>query len=146
MAERYNSPKYGLLAHRYHFCKKCFNKIQGESVSQFEKKKNDTLDPEMFSTCLDCGRKMHQICVLHHDTIWPSGFVCNSCLKKSNKSRKENKYAAKRLPQTKLSSHLETRVNDYLRQHSHPKAGDVTIRVVHVSDKVVDVKPGMKSR
>ncbi len=28
-----SSPKYGLLAGRYHFCEKCFNEIQGESVS-----------------------------------------------------------------------------------------------------------------
>lgn len=28
-----SSPKYGLLADRYHFCEKCFNEIQGENVS-----------------------------------------------------------------------------------------------------------------
>lgn len=28
-----------------------------------------------FVDCMDCGRKMHQICVLHNDTIWPSGWV-----------------------------------------------------------------------
>ena len=124
-----------------------------------------------FVKCSDCGRRMHQICVLHHDTIWPLGwvsdwprfflgggggglwgmrtfgvdvvsmdtafasgwvsllrvhvfcieqgihpsdgliwlsltsrfpalcvcsFVCDGCLKKTNKTRKENKYAAKR--------------------------------------------------
>lgn len=26
-----------------------------------------------FVECKDCGRKMHQICVLHYDVIWPSG-------------------------------------------------------------------------
>ncbi|KAG5853974.1 hypothetical protein ANANG_G00032550 [Anguilla anguilla] len=130
-----SSPKFGLIADRYHFCEKCFNEIQGECVSlgddpsqpqtsinkdQFEKKKNDTLDPELLVECTDCARKMHQICVLHHETIWPSGFVCDGCLKKANKSRRENKYAAKRLPQTKLGSFLEGRV--------------------------VEVKPGMKAR
>ncbi|XP_062873052.1 histone acetyltransferase p300 isoform X2 [Trichomycterus rosablanca] len=152
---------YFSYQNRYHFCEKCFNEIQGENVSlgddptqpqasinkdQFEKMKNDALDPELFVECLDCGRKMHQICVLHNETIWPSGFVCDACLKKSNKTRKENKYAAKRLPQTKLGNFLETRVNDYLKRQSHPEAGEVTIRVVHVSDKTVEVKPGMKSR
>ncbi|XP_062859186.1 histone acetyltransferase p300 isoform X2 [Trichomycterus rosablanca] len=156
-----SSPKYGLLADRYHFCEKCFNEIQGESVSlgddpsqpqtsinkeQFEKKKNDTLDPELFVECLDCGRKMHQICVLHNETIWPAGFVCDDCLKKSNKNRKENKYSAKRLPQTKLGNYLETRINDYLKRQNNPESGEVTVRVVHVSEKVVEVKPGMKSR
>lgn len=28
-----SSPKFGLLADRYHFCEKCFNEIQGETVS-----------------------------------------------------------------------------------------------------------------
>ncbi|KAK7944349.1 hypothetical protein WMY93_000077 [Mugilogobius chulae] len=152
---------YFSYQNRYHFCEKCFNEIQGETVSlgddptqpqtsinkdQFEKKKNDTLDPELFVECMDCGRRMHQICVLHNDTIWPSGFVCDGCLKKTNKTRKENKYCAKRLPQTKLGCYLETRVNDYLKRQVHPEAGEVFIRVVHVSDKVVEVKPGMKSR
>lgn len=50
------------------------------------------------------------------------------------------------LPQTKLGGFLETRVNDFLKRQSHPESGEVTIRVVHVSDKVVEVKPGMKSR
>lgn len=50
------------------------------------------------------------------------------------------------LPQTKLGSYLEIRVNEFLKRQSHPEAGEVTIRVVHVSDKVVEVKPGMKSR
>ncbi|XP_057682643.1 histone acetyltransferase p300 isoform X2 [Corythoichthys intestinalis] len=152
---------YFSYQNRYHFCEKCFNEIQGETVSlsddptqpqtsikkeQFEKKKNDTLDPELLVECLDCGRKMHQICVLHNDTIWPLGFICDGCLKKSNKTRRENKYSAKRLPQTKLGCFLETRVNDFLKRQNHPEAGEVFIRMVHVSDKVVEVKPGMKSR
>ncbi|TSK14685.1 CREB-binding protein [Bagarius yarrelli] len=152
---------YFSYQNRYHFCEKCFNEIQAESVSlgddpsqpqtsinknQFEKKKNDTLDSESFVECMDCGRKMHQICVLHNDTIWPSGFVCNDCLKKCNRTRKENKYSAKRLPQTKLGNYLETRINDFVKRQNHPESGEVTIRVVHVSEKVVEVKPGMKSR
>uniref|UniRef100_A0A3Q2W7P0 histone acetyltransferase n=1 Tax=Haplochromis burtoni TaxID=8153 RepID=A0A3Q2W7P0_HAPBU len=152
---------YFSYQNRYHYCEKCFNEIQGETVSlgddptqpqtsiskdQFEKKKNDTLDPELFVECMDCGRKMHQICVLHNETIWPEGFVCDGCLKKSNKARKENKYSAKRLPQTKLGVFLEQRVNDFLKRQAHPESGEVFIRVVHVSDKVVEVKPGMKSR
>lgn len=31
--ERCSSPKFGLIANRYHFCEKCFNEIQGETVS-----------------------------------------------------------------------------------------------------------------
>lgn len=50
------------------------------------------------------------------------------------------------LPQTKLGNYLETRVNDFMKRQNHPECGEITIRVVHVSDKVVEVKPGMKSR
>jgi len=28
-----------------------------------------------FVECGDCGRKLHQICVLHLDAIWPNGYV-----------------------------------------------------------------------
>uniref|UniRef100_W5M4A1 histone acetyltransferase n=1 Tax=Lepisosteus oculatus TaxID=7918 RepID=W5M4A1_LEPOC len=152
---------YYSYQNRYHFCEKCFNEIQGESVTlgddpaqpqtmiskdQFEKKKNDTLDPEPFVECKDCGRKMHQICVLHYDVIWPSGFVCDNCLKKTGKTRKENKFAAKRLQSTRLGMYIEDRVNKYLKRQNHPEAGEVFVRVVASSDKTVEVKPGMKAR
>ncbi|KAG5832615.1 hypothetical protein ANANG_G00292980 [Anguilla anguilla] len=152
---------YYSYQNRYHFCEKCFNEIQGDRVTlgddpaqsqtmiskdQFEKKKNDMLDPEPFVECKDCGRKMHQICVLHYDVIWPAGFICNNCLKKSGKTRKENKFAAKRLPTTRLGMYIEDRVNKYLKRQNHPEAGEVFVRVVASSDKTVEVKPGMKSR
>uniref|UniRef100_G3Q4J0 histone acetyltransferase n=1 Tax=Gasterosteus aculeatus aculeatus TaxID=481459 RepID=G3Q4J0_GASAC len=152
---------YYSYQNRYHFCEKCFNEIQGESVTlgddpaqpqtmiskdQFERKKNDVLDPEPFVECKDCGRKMHQICVLHYDVIWPSGFICENCLKKSAKTRKENKFSAKRLQSTRLGMYIEDRVNKYLKRQNHPEAGEVFVRVVASSDKMVEVKPGMKSR
>ncbi|XP_051550734.1 histone lysine acetyltransferase CREBBP-like isoform X3 [Myxocyprinus asiaticus] len=152
---------YYSFQNRYHFCEKCFNEIQGDSVTlgddpaqpqtmiskdQFERKKNDTLDPEPFVECKDCGRKMHQICVLHYDVIWPSGFICENCLKKSAKSRKENKFSAKRLQTTRLGTYIEDRVNKYLKRQNHPEAGEVFVRVVASSDKTVEVKPGMKAR
>uniref|UniRef100_A0A672HVH6 histone acetyltransferase n=1 Tax=Salarias fasciatus TaxID=181472 RepID=A0A672HVH6_SALFA len=156
-----SSPKYGLIADRYHFCEKCFNEIQGNSVTlgddpaqsqtmiskdQFEKKKNDMLDSEPFVECKDCGRKMHQICVLHYDVIWPSGFICDNCLKKSNKTRKDNKFSARRLQSTRLGTYIEDRVNKYLKRQNHTEAGEVFVRVVASSDKTVEIKPGMKSR
>lgn len=152
---------YYSYQNRYHYCEKCFNEIQGDSVTlgddpaqpstmiskeQFEKKKNDMLDSEPFVECKDCGRKMHQICVLHYDVIWPTGFVCDNCLKKSGKSRKENKFSAKRLQSTRLGTYIEDRVNKYLKRQNHPEAGEVFVRVVASSDKMVEVKPGMKSR
>ncbi|XP_029706547.1 CREB-binding protein isoform X5 [Takifugu rubripes] len=152
---------YYSYQNRYHFCEKCFNEIQGDSVTlgddpaqpqtmiskdQFERKKNDVLDPEPFVECKDCGRKMHQICVLHYEVIWPSGFICKSCLKKSGKTRKENKFTAKRLQTTRLGMYIEDRVNKYLKRQNHPEAGEVFVRVVASSDKTVEVKPGMKAR
>ncbi|CAB1443227.1 unnamed protein product [Pleuronectes platessa] len=152
---------YYSYQNRYHFCEKCFNEIQGESVTlgddpaqpqtmiskdQFERKKNDVLDSEPFVECKDCGRKMHQICVLHYDVIWPSGFICENCLKKSGKTKKDNKFSAKRLQSTRLGMYIEDRVNKYLKRQNHPEAGEVFVRVVASSDKTVEVKPGMKSR
>uniref|UniRef100_A0A8C9V2E3 histone acetyltransferase n=1 Tax=Scleropages formosus TaxID=113540 RepID=A0A8C9V2E3_SCLFO len=152
---------YYSYQNRYHFCEKCFNEIQGDSVTlgddpaqpqtmiskdQFEKKKNDMLDAEPLVECKDCGRKMHQICVLHYEVIWPAGFICDNCLKKSGKTRKENKFTAKKLQITRLGTYIEDRVNKYLKRQNHPEAGEVFVRVVASSDKTVEVKPGMKSR
>lgn len=49
------------------------------------------------------------------------------------------------LPHTKLGEILESRVNEFLKKNN-AGAGDVTIRVVSSVDKVVEIKPGMKSR
>jgi E1A/CREB-binding protein len=40
---------------------------------EFTEKKNDLLDMEPFVTCSDCGRKLHQVCVLHNENIWRNG-------------------------------------------------------------------------
>ncbi|XP_033908960.1 CREB-binding protein-like isoform X1 [Acipenser ruthenus] len=167
---------YYSYQNRYHFCEKCFNEIPGDSVTlgddpgqpqtaniqkdlfsssselsriskdQFEKKKNDSLDPEPFVECKECGRKMHQICVLHYDVIWPSGFVCDNCLKKTGRTRKENKFCSKRLQTTRLGMYIEDRVNKFLKRQNHPEAGEVFVRVVASSDKNVEIKPGMKTK
>lgn len=107
--------------------------------------KNDHLELEPFVTCLDCGRKQHQICVLYLESIWPRGFVCDNCLKKKGQKRKENKFNAKRLPVSKLGFYIETRVNNFLKK-KEACAGEVHIRVVSSSDRMVEVKPGMRSR
>lgn len=107
--------------------------------------KNDHLELEPFVDCMDCGRKQHQICVLHLETIWPGGFVCDRCLKQKGSKKKENKFNAKRLATSKLGIYIETRVNNFLKK-KEAGAGEVHIRVVSSSDKMVDVKPGMKHR
>ncbi|XP_037871053.1 histone lysine acetyltransferase CREBBP isoform X3 [Bombyx mori] len=151
---------YGVVSDRYTFCQKCFNEIQGDTVTlgddplqpqtaikkdQFKEMKNDHLEQEPFVMCMDCGRKQHQICVLHHDSIWPQGFCCDNCLKKKGGKRKENKFSAKKLPTSKLGIYIETRVNNFLKK-KEAGAGEVHIRVVASSDKIVEVKPGMKTR
>ncbi|CAG0896189.1 unnamed protein product [Cyprideis torosa] len=143
----------------YTFCQKCFSEFTGENITlgedpsnpettlpkdQFVEKKNDHIDYEPTVTCVDCGRKLHQICVLHLDQIWTQ-FMCENCLKVKSQNRKENRCTARRLPCTKLGTYIETRVNNYLKK-KEAGAGEVTIRVVSSSDKIVDVKPGMKSK
>ena len=49
-----------------------------------------------FVDCLECGRKMHKICVLHVEQIWPLGFMCEPCRARTSQKRKDNKYTAKR--------------------------------------------------
>ena len=43
------------------------------SKTDFIEKKNDLLEKEVYVKCEDCGRKLHQICVLHNPSIWRSG-------------------------------------------------------------------------
>lgn len=52
----------------------------------------------------------------------------------------------KGLQSTKLGTYIEDRVNKYLKRQNHPEAGEVFVRVVASSDKMVEIKPGMKSR
>lgn len=37
--------------------------------TEFKPAKNDVLEGEPFINCEDCGRKLHQVCVLHFDQI-----------------------------------------------------------------------------
>jgi len=49
------------------------------------------------------------------------------------------------LPTTKLSIHLENRVNDMLRRRN-AGAGEVIIRVLSSYDKLLELKPAMKAK
>ena len=49
------------------------------------------------------------------------------------------------LPQTKLGTYLENRVNQFLKRKD-AGAGEVTIRVLSSSEKMVEVRPGMKAK
>lgn len=74
-----------------------------------------------------------------------SRFVCDNCHKKKGTKRKENRFAAKRLPTTRLGNYIENRVNNFLRK-KEADSGEVYIRVVYSGEKTVEVKQGMKTR
>ena len=49
------------------------------------------------------------------------------------------------LPGSKLGNYLETRINTFLKKKD-AGAGEVFIKVLSSSDKMVEVRPGMKTR
>ncbi|ESO09433.1 hypothetical protein HELRODRAFT_168416 [Helobdella robusta] len=132
---------YYTYQNRFSYCEKCFNDIRtdyielNEDASQaptrllktlFLKMKNGEFDYEPLVACSICNNKHHNICVMHMDQISSSNrFVCSICTKSQNLKKKENKFTAKReyyickilgLPQTKLGSYLELRVNSFLKR------------------------------
>lgn len=73
--------------------------------------------------------------------------MCDACRKaKGMGKRKDNKFNASRLPQTKLGAHIEKAVNIYLKGEENDEAGYVHIRIVSSVDKKVEVKTGMRQR
>lgn len=100
--------------------------------------------PEQFIACKDCSRKQHQICVLHSKNIWPDGYVCHSCLAIKGAVRKENTFNAENLPVTQLGNHVETRVNNFLK-NNQVNAGRVHIRILFNCNETSEVKPRMRN-
>ena len=45
--------------------------------------------------CIHCCRTLHKVCALWHESIWPEGYQCDSCLTALGTLRKDNKFAAK---------------------------------------------------
>ncbi|XP_077560859.1 CREB-binding protein-like [Haemaphysalis longicornis] len=141
----------------YTFCKKCFVNVTGEAFAladdlaqphatirkdQFVLMKNDHREPEPFVECAECGRKLHRVCVLHCDAVSPDGYICDNCLKQKGENREETKFTSKTLPTCQLGDFIQSRLNLFLQKES--EAGEVTIRVLACTEKVVEVKPGMK--
>ncbi|VDP85670.1 unnamed protein product [Echinostoma caproni] len=112
-----------------------FNKPISKDL--FERRKNNVKEKEEYVTCNECGRRWHKVCALHMNEIWPTGFVCPGCLRERGLRRKENRFTAKKLPVTRLSTFLEKRVNDFLKK-KEVGTGEVTIRVLASSDKTVE--------
>ncbi|KAA3680711.1 E1A/CREB-binding protein [Paragonimus westermani] len=146
----------GLVCDKYYQCERCFGDAgdvvvladepnQPISKDQFDKRKNNVKEKEESVPCYECGRRWHKVCALHINDIWPTGFICQGCLRERGLKRKENRFTAKKLPVTRLSAFLEKRVNDFLKK-KEVGTGEVTIRVLASSDKTVEVKPLMRAR
>lgn len=76
-------------------------------------------------------------------------YICDTCVRTRGRRKPENRFTSKRLPQCKLSQHLEKRVNDFLKKKAPPETPEgceVVIRVLSSSDKEVEVKPHMKNK
>lgn len=106
--------------------------------------KNNLSIPEPIVICQDCGRKLHQVCVLYLERNWPDGFVCDTCSTMKKALRKENSFRAKNLPITRLGSHIEIRLNNFLKENQ-VNSGQVHIRMLFNYNERVVVKPGMCS-
>jgi len=72
-------------------------------------------------------------------------YVCNHCYRKRRLgyNLRHRKYSARRLPHTRMSRYIETKVNEHIRDNS-PTAGEVTIRVLTAYRDKVEVKPQMR--
>ncbi|VDD83371.1 unnamed protein product [Mesocestoides corti] len=154
-----NTDKRVLICDNYYQCEKCFNEAGDEIMladeanqtpvpirkELFKRKKNNVTIDEIDVYCKECGRRWHKVCALHMDEIWPTGFICPGCLRERGQRRKENRFTAKNLPTNKLSNFLERRVNNFLKK-KEVGTGEVTIRVLASSDKLVEVKPLMRGR
>lgn len=72
-------------------------------------------------------------------------FVCNHCYDRSKIGcdLRHRKYSARRLPHTRMSRYIETKVNEHIRTNS-PSAGEVTIRVLTAYRDIVEVKQEMR--
>lgn len=146
--------KYKCFDDQYSFCLTCFNKIGTDSVtipercvskSNFIDCTNDHWQYESFVECIQCKRKVHKVCELYPDT---SDYIqmCNHCYRKKRigcLDLRHRKYSARRLPHTRMSRYIETKVNEHIRENS-PSAGEVTIRVLTAYRDTILVKKEMR--
>ncbi|GMR41266.1 hypothetical protein PMAYCL1PPCAC_11461, partial [Pristionchus mayeri] len=154
------SNSYGVtVSERYTYCAKCYVTLPEEGISisddpndksrmvlkeDFKQFKNDVVELEPFETCTYCFRKWHKICALHDKKVYPEGFICKTCRKENRIPLPNNPFLAKNLECSKLSNHLEERVNRFIK--SKGSGNQVIIRVLSVAEKEIEVKPLMKSK
>lgn len=98
--------------------------------------KNDYVEPEKFVVCTICFRKNHQICALCPS---PKQYNCAKCLQR----RELKHYSTSALPKSKLSSHVEMRVRNFLKVQNADNV-QIHIRVVSSSDSNLEKMPEMQ--
>ena len=117
------------------FCRKV-------TKEEFNFATNNRVEKEEMVECEDCGRKFHQVCVLHLQSISGSKFHCSNCTPADSKTA--HRFTAKNLPTTRLSNFIEVRVENFLKRETSGTVEKVHVRVVFVGEKKVEVKPEMK--
>lgn len=105
---------------------------------------NDRLTMEGYMNCSECGRKQHDICELWYDKMGKKN-LCHHC-KRDRKRKDQPPFPSKKLPKTKLGDHLEKRVRKVLKDKGITgEDAEVTVRVVSIRDKSVNIQEGMQS-
>ncbi|OWM84677.1 hypothetical protein CDL15_Pgr027464 [Punica granatum] len=157
------------VGEKFYLCSTCYGckgkvvQFRGGSISKekLEKRTHDEKMEEPWVQCEWCQAWQHQICGLFNERKNVGGnaeYVCPlCCLKVINDNdqmtfRNGCAFSAKDLPCTKLSDHLERRLNDRLKQerecrakdsgknfHEVPGAEDLVVRVVLSLPRKVEV-------
>ncbi len=114
--------------------------------NQFKELTNNHVVTEPLVACTECGRKFHQVCVLWSKDLGRP-FVCRNCrrakdvgLFPANRNNLNLWAKVPGLPRSKLSDFLESRVRRVLAPGTPP----VTVRVLSVRDKSVEVRSGVR--
>ncbi|CAJ0566175.1 unnamed protein product, partial [Mesorhabditis spiculigera] len=161
MCYEQNSCQFNIqVSEKYTYCLKCFDSLvppEGMALTDdpndqnrvkkdaFQLMKNNQREYEPMEVCKLCHRKWHKICANYHNKIYTEGFTCETCLKEKELTKQENKFTAKKLPHTKLSQHLEDRVNGYVKRTTDEEL-EVVIRVLSVQEKEVEVRKEIRDK
>ena len=99
-----------------------------------------------FIDCRVCLRRFHQVCVLYVTPLFPNGFTCQNCLNSQPDVPLEltQRKSARQLPHYDISSFIEERVHELLRQKECNE--DVFIRLVSTGENTMELKPRIKER
>ncbi|KAF7989107.1 hypothetical protein HCN44_007417 [Aphidius gifuensis] len=145
----------------YIICNNCYTNIKNTTIDLidsklmsnkitinkniFIKKYHNNSIRELFVTCDDCGKRLHQICVCKIDSIINTSYTCDNCSKKKNMEiNKVNNFTANNLPVTKLSSYIEKKVINYL-VNRYCYNNKIMIRVLSSKSKKFKAKKNIKN-